>query len=47
MFTYLTLQVALVGEELWAVAMFTNLSLQVPHGRGYQVSWSLITDHSL
>jgi hypothetical protein len=29
MFTDLALQVALVGLELWAVAMFTDLSLQI------------------
>jgi hypothetical protein len=46
MFTDLTLQAALVCYELWAVAKFTHLSLQVPHGR-YQVSRSLITDHFL
>jgi hypothetical protein len=41
----LTSQVALESKELWAVAMFTDLSFQVPHGK-YQVSRSLITDNS-
>jgi hypothetical protein len=46
MFTDHSLQVALVGLELWAIAMFINLTLQVPQS-WYQVSQSPITYHSL